>query len=211
MENVFIWITGVFNWFMGIIQVLGYPGIFICMTIESSFIPFPSEIIVPPAGYLAAQGKMNIFLVILAGTLGSLAGAYINYFLALKLGRAIIIKWGSKFHMTEERFAKVEKYFNEHGAISTFVGRLLVGIRQYISIPAGLTKMDLKIFTLFTFLGAAIWNAVLAWIGFTVGNNMHLIKEKSHEMSLYALVGIVIIITGYIIWKKNGKKLKNEK
>lgn len=199
------------NWLMNIIETIGYLGIFICMTIESTFIPLPSEVIVPPAGYLAAQGKMNIYIVIICGTLGSVAGALINYWISIKLGRAIIIKWGKYFKLPESRFVKVEKYFNEHGAISTFIGRLVLGLRHYISIPAGLTKMKLDKFIFYTFLGAAIWNTILAYIGFTVGNNIKLIKERSHEISLYVLGAIIFLLIGYIIKVKRKKNTENEK
>ena len=166
--------TGIYNqiidWYN---ENLNYGTITLLMAIESSFIPFPSELVVPPAAYKALQpgSGLNIALIVLFATLGALIGAYINYYLAKILGRPIIYKFadsrlGHFLLLDVEKVEKAENYFREHGAISTFVGRLITVIRQLISIPAGLAKMKLAPFTLYTFLGAAIWNCVLALLGY---------------------------------------------
>ena len=153
---------------------LGYLGILFLMTVESSFIPFPSELVIPPAAYLAYQGEMNIYLVVLFGILGSLIGALINYYLALCLGRPIIYsltekKWAKVFLISSKKIEKAERYFLKHGEASTFIGRLIPVIRQLISLPAGFTKMKLRPFIIYTTLGAGIWVIVLAVIGYGAG------------------------------------------
>jgi membrane protein DedA with SNARE-associated domain len=177
------------------------------MTIESSFIPFPSEIVMPPAGYLAYTGKMNIYMVIFTGALGSLFGALVNYYLSLKLGRPFLIKYGKYFFVSENSLEKVERFFYRHGEITTFIGRLLPGIRQYISIPAGLARMNLYRFVLFTFFGASIWIIILTFIGFYIGVNLVLIKEKIHIIMIFMLPTIIfiVIVYLYITKKKNGR------
>ena len=135
----------------------GYAGILIMMAIESSFIPFPSEIVMIPAGYLASKGEMNLILVLLSGFAGSMIGAWINYLLALSLGRKFLYAYGKYFFMSPATLEKMEAFFKSHGAISTFSGRLIPGIIQLISIPAGLSKMPFSLFSFYTFLGAAIW------------------------------------------------------
>ena len=161
--------------------VWGLLIIFIFMTIESSFIPFPSEVVMIPAGFLAARGEMqtgnlwiDCILAILAGTAGSLSGAFINYYLALYLGRSALHKYGKYFFLKEETVLRAEEVFREYGAAATFVCRLLPGIRQLISIPAGLAKMKLGSFTFFTGLGAGIWVVILTaigtWLGHLSGN-----------------------------------------
>ena len=135
----------------------GYAGIFILMSIESSFIPFPSEIVLIPAGYLASKGEMHMGLVMLSALGGSMIGAYINYFLALMLGRRFLRRYGKYFFIGESALVKMDEYFAKHGHISTFIGRLVPGIRQLISIPAGMAKMNLAVFSIFTALGASLW------------------------------------------------------
>ena len=139
---------------------LGYIGIFILMFLESSFFPFPSEVVMIPAGYLAYKGDMNLFLVIISGVLGSLSGAWFNYFLASKFGRKFLEKFISK-----EKLNKLDEFFKKHGHISTFSGRLIPGVKQYISFPAGLSKMDGFVFSFFTALGSLIWILVLVGLG----------------------------------------------
>ena len=140
---------------------LGYAGVVLLMALESSFVPFPSEVVVPPAGYLASKGEMNLFLVILAGTVGSILGALLNYWIASRFGRDFLLKYSKYFFIDKEKFDKFEVFFNTHGEITTFVGRLIPVIRQYISFPAGLVRMDLKKFIFYTGLGAAIWCTIL--------------------------------------------------
>ena len=180
---------------------MGYIGIFLLMFLESSFFPFPSEVVMIPAGYLAFQGEMNFIVVVVVGIIGSLSGAWFNYFLAQKLGRKFILKV-----MSEEKLQYIENYFKSHGAISTFNGRLIPGIRQYISFPAGLANMDSKKFTLYTALGAGIWVFVLTYLGYVLGDNEELIKEYLHEITLITLALIVLLSIGYYVFKVRPKK-----
>lgn len=185
---------------------MGYIGIVFLMALESSFFPFPSEVVVPPAGYLASLGEMNIFLVILTGIIGSVLGALFNYYIAYKYGRDLLITYGKYFFINKEKFEKIESFFINHGEISTFVGRLIPGVRQYISFPAGLAKMNMYKFIFYTALGAGIWVIILAYTGYFIGNNIELIKEKLHMITLMIIPFITIIIMLYIIINKNKKK-----
>ncbi len=182
----------------------GYGGIFAMMFLESSFFPFPSEVAMIPAGYLASVGKMNLFVAIMTGVAGSLSGALFNYYLAVHFGRRFLIKYGKYFFISEETIDKVEKFFKEHGHISTFSGRLIPAVRQYISFPAGLARMDLKEFILYTTLGAGIWTTILALLGYFVGKNEQLIHQYTREITI-----ILIFLLGIGIWfyiKKHKKK-----
>jgi membrane protein DedA with SNARE-associated domain len=186
------------SWLVTTIGALGYPGIFILMAMESSIIPIPSELIMPPAGYLAQQGQMNMAVAILCGTAGSLIGAYANYFAAHYLGRPLVLKYGKYVWITEEKFAKVEKYFKDHGEISTFIGRLLPVVRHLISIPAGLAGMNHVKFSLYTLFGAGIWVTVLSYIGYFIGENQELIMKYSHQALIGVVVVSIVIITVYV-------------
>ncbi len=195
------------NWLVTTIGALGYPGIFLLMAMESSVIPIPSELVMPPAGYLAQQGQMNMAVAILCGTAGSLVGAYANYFAAHYLGRPLILKYGKYVWITEEKFAKVEKYFNDHGEISTFIGRLLPVVRHLISIPAGLARMNHVKFSLYTLFGAGIWVTVLSYIGYFIGANQELIMKYSHQ----ALIGVVIVsVIIVVLYVRSHKKKKSK-
>jgi len=180
----------------------GYLGIFIMMAIESSFIPFPSEIVLIPAGYLASQGEMNIVMIMLSALGGSMVGAFINYYLALTLGRKILVRYGKYFFIKEEALVKMELFFSKHGHISTFTGRLIPGIRQLISIPAGLARMNLVQFSLFTALGAGIWALVLTLLGYVLGENQALINTYLREITIFVLIALVIIVGVYYHIKK---------
>ncbi|MFY9398444.1 MAG: DedA family protein [Desulfomonilia bacterium] len=194
-------------WLVETIGRMGYPGIIALMFLESSFIPFPSEVVIPPAGYLASRGEMNIYLVVLSGVVGSLLGAFFNYYIALFLGRPLLLKYGRYLFLPPERFEKVDRFFQVHGEVSTFVCRLLPGIRQYISFPAGLARMNLMKFSFYTALGAGIWVVVLAWIGYFVGNNMDLVKQYSHQATLVLAVGITVLL--YVYVRRYLAKMKN--
>jgi membrane protein DedA with SNARE-associated domain len=207
-ENVSV-IKKVERWYE---KNMNYGTITLLMTVESSFIPFPSEVVIPPAAFIASKddSKLNIYLVVLFGTLGALLGAYINYFLALYLGRPILHKFadsklGHLFLLSSEKIQKAEDYFQTHGKTSTFVGRLIPGIRQLISIPAGLAKMNLLPFTIFTFLGAGIWNAILALLGYMAHGQADIINKYSHEIG-YIIMGIVVIAGFIFLIKKLIKK-----
>lgn len=189
---------------------LGYLGVFLLMAVESSFFPFPSEVVVPPAGYLASQGEMNLIVVIIVAVLGSIAGSLLNYYIALKLGRAFILRYAKYFFLTPERFESFERFFNTHGEITTFVGRLIPGVRQYISFPAGIVRMNLKRFIIFTALGTGIWCIVLAIVGYLIGNNMDLIKENVDTISLIVLPLLALLVIVYIIIHKRRNKILNK-
>ena len=190
------------TWLVNTIGSMGYLGIFLLMAMESSIIPIPSEIIMPPAGYLVQQGKMDMSLVILSGTLGSLLGAYANYFAARWLGRPLLLKYGHYVLITDEHFDRVERFFKSHGEISTFIGRLLPVIRHLISLPAGLAGMDHLKFSLYTLAGAGIWVSVLAWLGYFIGHNEVLIAQYSHQVIIDILAASAVLITGYVFWQR---------
>lgn len=192
------------------LEHLNYFTITLLMMIESSFIPFPSEVVIPPAAYMAAaKGDLNIYLVILFGTLGAVLGALINYSLAYYLGRPVVHRFarsrvGGFLLLSEEGVVKAEQYFVKHGIISTLVGRLVPGIRQLISIPAGLAKMRLAPFVCYTAIGAGIWNIILA----TIGWYAHSVVPEEELMAYvlhyskpigYTILGLVVLILGYMI------------
>ena len=201
---------------------MNYATITTLMTVESSFIPFPSEVVVPPAAYVAGiEGSslhttdsypINVLLVVLFGPLGAIIGAIINYLLAMWLGRPIIYafadsKLGHLCLLSREKVEKAEAYFNEHGKVSTFIGRLIPGIRQLISIPAGLSKMHFGWFLFYTFLGAVLWNVVLALLGYIAHGQMDLIHTYSHELSI-AIMALLALVIAYFVIKFTIKKLR---
>ena len=199
-------LKSIVTFILAAISGMGYLGIIILMTLESSFFPFPSEVVIPPAGYLASQGKMNVLIIILSGILGSIIGALINYYIAFFFGRNLLIKYGKYMFLPEEKLNKVEKYFNNHGEITTFIGRLIPVIRQYISFPAGLAKMNIFKFVFYTALGASIWVIILTYVGYFVGNNIELVKHNLHIITLILIPLLILLVILYIMFKK---KMKN--
>ncbi len=204
---------------------MNYASITALMTIESSFIPFPSEVVIPPAVYVAASPEsalcvtgnylLDVLLIVLFGTIGAMLGAIINYGLSVWLGRIIIYKFadsrlGHLCLLSSEKVQKAETYFNDHGKISTFVGRLIPGIRQLISIPAGLAKMNFGQFLLYTFLGAFIWNSILALLGYVAHGQADLINQYSHELSVAILVLLGVVVV-YFVAKKIIKSVKKRR
>lgn len=196
---------------------LNYWTITLLMAIESSFIPFPSEVVVPPAAYKAAgaASELNVVLVVLFASLGAILGSLINYAIAFFLGRPIIYKFansriGHMCLLDEEKVKTAENYFNRHGAVATFTGRLIPAVRQLISLPAGLARMGLGKFVLFTVLGAGIWNTVLATLGYYLASVlpedqlMETVTRYSHEIS-YGIVGVVVLVIGFLFYKGWGK------
>ena len=182
----------------------GYLGIFIMMAIESSFIPFPSEIVLIPAGYLASQGDMNIGMIMAAALGGSMVGAFINYYLALTLGRKLLTKYGKYFFIKENALDKMDSYFQKHGHISTFTGRLIPGIRQLISIPAGLARMNLVQFSIFTAFGAGLWALILTLLGYFIGENQELIDTYLKQITIGVVATLVVI--GFIYYRYQKRK-----
>lgn len=198
----------IINYIVQIVGDLGYFGILFMMFLESSFFPFPSEVVMIPAGYLASKGELNLYIVLFLGLIGSILGALLNYFIAIKFGRIIIIKYGKYFFLNEESLNKIEVFFIKHGEISTFTGRLIPGLRQYISFPAGLAKMNLIKFVFFTSLGAFIWIMVLTMLGYFLGDNESLIKEYLPNILYATLASVAILICVYVFFKiKKIKKL----
>jgi membrane protein DedA with SNARE-associated domain len=198
-------LASIVNFIVETVGSLGYIGIFIMMFLESSFFPFPSEVVMIPAGYLAYKGEMNMYIAIVVGILGSLAGALFNYYIAIKFGRKFLIKYGKYFFIKEPTIVKMEEFFKSHGHISTFSGRLIPAVRQYISFPAGLARMNLFVFCIYTSLGAAVWVTILALLGYFLGDNQVLIQEYLH----YIIIGILVLLAILGLWYY--KKIKKTK
>jgi membrane protein DedA with SNARE-associated domain len=196
------------QWLLDTIGAMGYPGIFLLMAMESSVIPVPSELVMPPAGYLAFLGRMNLAAVILCGTVGSLAGAYANYFVSHYLGRPLILKYGRYVLIPPDKFERVERFFLQHGEISTFIGRLLPVVRHLISIPAGLSGMNHLKFSFYTLAGAGIWCAILTGIGYFIGENQNLILQYSHKSLAWVILFSIALVAVYVWRYRRGKNIK---
>jgi len=200
-------LTQVVDWYMA---NMNYWTITLLMAIESSFIPFPSEIVIPPAAYKAANGELNVFLVVFFGSFGALIGALFNYYFAKYLGQALLLKFADTRiarMMLLDRAAveKSEAYFRKNGNVSTLIGRLVPGIRQLISLPAGLVSMNLKSFILYTVIGSTIWNIILAILGYFFYSQKERLELYYHEIT-YVMLGLGVLYFGYLIYngfKKN--------
>ncbi len=206
-----------FQWF---VENASYMFVFLFMVVESSFIPFPSEVVVPPAAYLAvAKGStsdMNIFLVVFFATLGAIVGALINYYLAMWVGRPIVYAFansriGHACLIDRQKVENAEKYFEKHGAVSTFIGRLITAVRQLISIPAGLSKMNIGVFVIFTGLGALLWNSILAALGYWLARTVSYdeLFDKVEQYNSYLTIGGLVLLglcIIYIVWNGISKK-----
>ncbi len=195
------------NWIVGVVGQWGYPGIVIMMFLESSCFPFPSEIVMIPAGYLAHKGEMNFWMAVGMGIVGSWLGALFNYYLALGLGRPLLLKWGKYFFISEKNFEKGERFFQAHGEISTFTGRLIPVVRQYVSLPAGIARMNMARFLFWTGLGAGIWMVVLTAIGWYVGKSEDLWKPYLQKATIAALAGCAVLIVVYV-WVHRRRKAR---
>lgn len=199
MEIIAHYFQFVVDYLVILIDKIGYAGIFIGMFLESTIVPIPSEAIMIPAGIAVTHGKFDLFLVILIGVIGNTCGAIFNYSLAYYYGRPILLKIGKLFFVGEETIRKIEVFFDKHGAFSTFTGRLIPGVRHYISLPAGVAKMNFRKFCFYTFVGALIWISILANLGILIGHNEELIKEYL----AIAIIGCLLfcLILGLIyIW-----------
>jgi len=190
------------NWILATVNDWGYTGIFILMALESTVLPVPSELVLIPAGYLAHQGQMNFWLIVLASTVGSLVGASFNYYVSMWLGRPFLERWGRYFFVRPELLHKTDAFFLKHGAVSTFTGRLIPGIRHLISIPAGLTRMNIGAFAFYTSLGASLWSLVLTLFGYFLGGNEALIREYQHFITAGVIAFVALVIGGYWWWNR---------
>ncbi|MEP6689054.1 MAG: DedA family protein [Gemmatimonadales bacterium] len=200
-------LSSFFEWLAQTVLALGYPGIVVLMAIESSVLPLPSELVMPPAGYLAANGHMNAWLAVAAGTLGSVLGALVNYTLAIWVGEPVLRRYGKFVLMSERSLDRTEAFFRRHGEISTFIGRLLPVIRHLISIPAGLSRMSLARFVAFTALGAGLWCGILTYLGWLIGRHggdvQRAIGPYVHRtLVFYVLPGAVLTIGVYAWWRR---------
>lgn len=178
------------------IDFLGYGGIFFLMLLESCGIPMPSEVIMPFSGFLVALGKMNFWLVVALGTLGNLTGSLLAYWIGWRGGRPLIEKYGKYIFLSSHDLDRADRWFNNYGQITIFVGRLLPAVRTYISFPAGLARMNLKKFAFYTTLGALPWSILFTWLGVKMGNNWEIIKEKLHGLDL----AFAILLAAFVIW-----------
>ncbi|MGA7179253.1 MAG: DedA family protein [Thiobacillaceae bacterium] len=198
-------IHGFIDWILQAVHGWGYVGIFVLMALESTVIPIPSELVLIPAGYLAYEGKMNYFGIIVTSALGGVAGASINYSFALWVGRPFLERWGKYFFVRPPLLHKTDAFFLKHGAVSTFTGRLIPGIRHLISLPAGLARMPLARFSFYTCLGAGLWSTVLTTFGYFIGGNEALVKQYMHLVTIGIVIGVVLGVALYWWWqKKNG-------
>ena len=197
------------QWLLATVFDWGYIGIFLLMAIESSVIPIPSELVLIPAGVLIADGKMSLYLVFFVSLLGSFLGSLANYYAAMFVGRRFLNKYGKYFFVSHESLKKMDDFFDSHGHISTFTGRLIPGARHLISIPAGLAKMDIKLFLIYTGAGAALWSMILMVLGYFIGKNQELIGIYLKQITGGLLLFVVAVIVGYIYFKKRkGEKIQ---
>lgn len=200
-------LTSFFHWLADRVLALGYPGIMVLMAIESSVLPLPSELVMPPAGYLASKGHMSAGLAVAAGTLGSVIGALVNYMLAVLVGEPVLRRYGKFVLVSERSLDRTEAFFRRHGEISTFVGRLLPVIRHLISIPAGMSRMALSRFVAFTALGAGLWCGILTYLGWLIGRHGGDVERAigpyvHHTLLYYVLPGTLALVAVYVWWRR---------
>jgi membrane protein DedA with SNARE-associated domain len=189
-----------------IINFLGYPGVFVLMALESMIFPLPSELVMPFAGFLVATGKMNFWFVVIASSLGSITGSLISYYIGCYGGEKFVLKWG-KFFLLEENDLKItEKYFAKNGEKTIFISRFIPVIRHLISIPAGIGKMDIKKFSIYTLFGATLWNTFLAWLGYILGKNWEKVKQYSEYISIPVAIILVGLGIYFVVRHFNSRK-----
>jgi membrane protein DedA with SNARE-associated domain len=200
------WLKDILQLNVDLVAAGGYAGILVLMAIESSFVPFPSEVVVPPAGYLAARGEMSLPWVMASAVGGSLLGAWFNYWFAIRVGRPFFRRYGKWFLVSERNLDRAEAFFARHGEIGTFVGRLIPGVRQLVSLPAGMARMNFARFTLFTALGAGLWCGVLYGIGYSVGKaGRHLDLDRIQDESMHVFLrwvapALLVLVAAYVFW-----------
>ncbi len=191
---------------VGFVHDLGYLGIFIMTFLESTIVPIPAEVTMVPAGYLIYQGKMHFWYVFVASILGTVMGSLCNYYIAMRYGRPLLVRFGKFFLLTEKKIDKLDRFFAQHGEISTFTGRLIPGLRHFISLPAGLTRMDLKKFCFYTALGGGIWMAILIGAGYWIGGNEALLNKYLPRLVKGSIVLAIAIIGIYLYISKRKRK-----
>lgn len=193
------------HWLTETVFAMGYPGILVLMALESSLLPVPSELVMPPAGYLVAQGRMSAVVAVGAGVAGSLLGAFLNYFLAVWLGRPLLHKYARYLLIREATLDRAEAFFLRHGDIATFLGRLLPVVRHLISMPAGLARMNMGRFALYTAAGAGVWCAILTYIGWLLGRNADVLQQEEVKrlttLAILGLIPVMVIVIGVYIWQ----------
>jgi membrane protein DedA with SNARE-associated domain len=187
------------------VGAVGYLGIFIMTFIESTFIPIPAEVTLIPAGYLIHKGELNFWWVYFASVLGTLGGSLANYAIAYHFGRRLLLKYGKYFFIDESKLDKMESFFHRHGAISMFTGRLLPGVKHFISFPAGLAQMRLRTFIAYTSLGGALWCGLLLGLGYVIGENEQMVNYYIKKLNYFILAGAAILITAYILHRRRSK------
>lgn len=192
------------EWLVDVIHTLGYTGVFLMTLIESTFVPIPSEVTMLPVGFLVHEGKMSFWIAFMVSTSGTVAGAYINYWIAQRYGRKLFLKYGKWFRLDDAKLQWIERYFAKHGPISIFTGRLVPGVRHYISFPAGLAEMNLRQFCLYTALGGSIWMATLMGVGYFLGANQDVVKEYLVGIKVGMLLAIVALM-GFYMWRHRRK------
>ena len=192
---------------VNLVESLGYLGLFIMTMVEGTFIPIPNELTLIPAGFLVAKGVMKMWIVLFVSILGNICGSLINYYVAYHYGRSLVQKYGKYVFFTEQKLAKVESFFKKHGPISVFIGRIMPGLKHFISFPAGLGKMDLKQFCIYTGSGGAIWVTILVFLGDIIGNNEELVARYIKNLNWTVVVGggLAVAIYMYINSRKNKK------
>jgi membrane protein DedA with SNARE-associated domain len=195
------------SWLVETISRLGYPGIVVLMAIESSVIPLPSELVMPPAGYLAALGRMNAALALGSAVLGGLLGSYANYWVASRVGRWVFVRYGRWVLVSERSLERSERFFARHGPIAVFVSRLFPVLRHLVSIPAGIARMPLGLFFVYTGVGAGLWAAILMAIGWVIGKEGRALSREqvtaySHRAVLILVPVVALLIAGYVVWHR---------
>jgi membrane protein DedA with SNARE-associated domain len=200
-------IHDIVNYIVDLVDGWGYIGIFVLMALESTLVPIPSEVVLIPAGYLVKQGRMDMFAALLAGTLGSLTGASFNYWLAVTFGRKFMLKYGPYVGLSEDKYCRIESWFLKHSCFGTFVGRLLFGVRHFISFPAGLARMPITKFAFYTSAGAAIWSLILLLLGYVLGDGDSAMEKA--KLIAYWLLGVVLVM-GFAYYSWCGSKQKSQ-
>lgn len=201
-------IESILNAIVEFVSAFGYLGVFIMTFIEGTFVPIPSEITLIPAGYLVSQGGFSFYALVLCSILGTLCGALCSYYIAYKYGRQIIVRYGQYFFLDDAKLAKMEDFFKVHGPFSAFVGRIAPGVKHFISFPAGLAKMDVKLFSIYSALGGGMWVTLVIIVGYVIGDNADEIHHYMHEILLCVSAIIIVAIIFYVY---NHKKRRNHK